>query len=44
MGCEVTANDYNPVAAFILKCTLEYPVLIGQNKGLLDDIEKGNLI
>ena len=24
LGCEVTANDYNPVAWFILKCTLEY--------------------
>lgn len=25
LGCEVTANDLNPVAWFILKCTLEYP-------------------
>ena len=25
LGCEVIANDYNPVAWFILKCTLEYP-------------------
>lgn len=25
MGCEVTAADINPVAWFILKCTLEYP-------------------
>ena len=25
LGCKVTANDYNPVAWFILKCTLEYP-------------------
>ena len=25
LGCEVTAIDYNPVAWFILKCTLEYP-------------------
>ena len=25
LGCEVTANDYNPVAWFLLKCTLEYP-------------------
>ena len=25
LGCEVTAIDYNPVAYFILKCTLEYP-------------------
>ena len=25
LGCTVTANDYNPVAWFLLKCTLEYP-------------------
>ena len=25
LGCEVTAIDINPVAWFILKCTLEYP-------------------
>lgn len=25
LGCEVSANDLNPVAWFILKCTLEYP-------------------
>ena len=25
LGCEVTANDYSPVAWFLLKCTLEYP-------------------
>ena len=25
LGCETTASDYNPVAWFILKCTLEYP-------------------
>ena len=25
LGCETTANDYNPVAWFLLKCTLEYP-------------------
>ena len=24
-GCEVTASDLNPVAWFILKCTLDYP-------------------
>ncbi|GAK56804.1 cyclin-dependent kinase inhibitor family protein [Candidatus Vecturithrix granuli] len=32
LGCEVTANDYNPVAWFLLKCTLEYPQkLAGQS-------------
>ena len=25
LGCDVTAVDVNPVAWFILKCTLEYP-------------------
>jgi len=25
LGCDTTANDINPVAWFILKCTLEYP-------------------
>ncbi len=25
LGCDVTAIDYNPVAWFLLKCTLEYP-------------------
>ncbi len=25
LGCQAIANDYNPVAWFILKCTLEYP-------------------
>ena len=25
LGCQAIANDYNPVAWFLLKCTLEYP-------------------
>ena len=25
LGCDVVANDYSPVAWFILKCTLEFP-------------------
>jgi putative DNA methylase len=25
LGCDVTANDLNPVAWFVLKCTLQYP-------------------
>lgn len=28
LGCEVTAADINPVAWFLLKCTLEYPQLL----------------
>jgi putative DNA methylase len=35
LGCEVTASDINPVAWFILKCTLEYPQkLAGQRRPL----------
>ena len=35
LGCEVTAMDINPVAWFILKCTLEYPQkLAGQTRHL----------
>lgn len=35
LGCEVTATDINPVAWFILKCTLEYPQrLAGQTRPL----------
>ncbi len=35
LGCEVTAVDINPVAWFILKCTLEYPQsLSGQHRSL----------
>ena len=35
LGCEVTAMDINPVAWFILKCTLEYPQkLAGQTHPL----------
>ncbi len=37
LGCEVTAVDINPVAWFILKCTLEYPQkLAGQKRQLPD--------
>ena len=37
LGCEVTANDYNPIAWFILKCTLEYPQrLVGKTTPLLN--------
>ena len=35
LGCEATAVDINPVAWFILKCTLEYPQkLAGQSRPL----------
>ena len=37
LGCETTAIDINPVAWFILKCTLEYPQkLAGQTRPLPD--------
>jgi adenine-specific DNA methylase len=39
LGCEVTAVDINPVAWFILKCTLEYPQkLAGKTHPLPDFI------
>ncbi len=41
LGCAVTAIDINPVAWFILKCTLEYPQkLAGQKRPLPDFILK----
>lgn len=30
LGCETYANEYNPVATLILKCTLEYPQKYGK--------------
>ena len=37
LGCEVTASDINPVAWFILRCTLHYPRLMaGQTRPLPD--------
>lgn len=39
LGCEVTAADINPVAWFILKCSLEYPrLLAGRTRPLPDFI------
>ena len=46
LGCQAIANDYNPVAWFILKCTLEYPQrLAGKTQPFpdLDLDEKPNL-
>ena len=51
LGCEVIANDYNPVAWFILKCTLEHPQrLAGKTTPLPDlnldekpDLKNGDL-
>ncbi len=41
LGCEVTAIDINPVAWFILKCTLEYPQkLAGQKRPLPEFVLK----
>ena len=37
LGCEVVASDLNPVAWFILRCTLHYPhLLAGQRRPLPD--------
>jgi adenine-specific DNA methylase len=40
LGCEVTAADINPVAWFILKCTLEYPQQFAGKKWPLPDFVK----
>ncbi|SDM71875.1 Adenine-specific DNA methylase, contains a Zn-ribbon domain [Catalinimonas alkaloidigena] len=37
LGCDVTAADLNPVAWFILKCTLEYPQRIGKERRKLPE-------
>lgn len=37
LGCEATAIDINPVAWFILKCTLEYPQKLAGEKLPLPD-------
>lgn len=39
VGCDVIANDYNPVAHLIEKATIEYPAVYGEK--LLIDVEKG---
>lgn len=41
LGCEATAIDINPVAWFVLKCTLEFPQkLAGQKQPLPDFVLK----
>jgi adenine-specific DNA methylase len=41
LGCDVTAADLNPVAWFVLKCTLEYPQkLAGQKQPLPEFIRR----
>ncbi|MFN3527421.1 MAG: DUF1156 domain-containing protein, partial [Paracoccus sp. (in: a-proteobacteria)] len=35
LGLETYANDYNPVAVLILKCTLEYPTKYGKPKKVM---------
>jgi len=37
LGCEVTAADINPVAWFLLKCTLDYPQKVAGQKRRLPD-------
>ena len=38
LGCETVASDYNPVAWFILKCTLEYPQRFAGKTAKLPDL------
>lgn len=36
LGCKAYANDYNPVAVLIEKCTLEFPQKYGLRKGWVE--------
>ena len=38
LGCQAIANDYNPVAWFLLKCTLEYPQRLAGKTAKLPDL------
>ena len=38
LGCEVFSNDYNPVAAIVQKCTIEYPQKYNEGGKLVDDL------
>ncbi len=40
LGCDVTASDLNPVAWFILKCTLDYPRRFAGKQWPLPDFVK----
>ena len=40
LGCDVTAIDYNPVAWFLLKCTLDYPHRLAGKKWPLPTAEE----
>lgn len=40
LGCEVTASDINPVAWFLLKCTLDYPSRFAGKKWPLPEFVK----
>ena len=42
LGCDVTAMDINPVAWFILKCTLEYPQQLAGKRHPLPDLVLGD--
>ncbi len=42
LGCEATAIDINPVAWFVLKCTLEYPQRLAGQKQRLPDFALRN--
>ena len=43
LGCETYASDYNPVAVFIEKATLEWPQQFGVEVELPEDETNGEL-
>jgi len=42
LGCETYALEYNPVAVFILKCTLEYPQKYGRAENISPELKLGS--
>ena len=42
LGCEVVASDLNPVAWFVLRCTLHYPRLLAGRTAPLPDFALGD--
>ncbi len=42
LGCEAVASDLNPVAWFLLRCTLHYPHLLAGKQRPLPDFARGD--
>ena len=40
LGCDVYANDYNPISVMILKCILEFPQIYANRKSIPNTLEE----